>query len=153
MIQYLIENLWLVWLLVSLVCLLLELTSGDLFILCFAIGGAAAAIAAACGASLVVQIITGVVVAVLSLFFVRPAALKWLHRNEDNRVSNADALIGRVGRVTERIEAGGYGRVAIDGDDWKAEATDGQTAFEKDERVVVTGIDSIIIKVEKAQNQ
>jgi len=39
MIQYFLENLWLAWLLVSLLCLVLELTNGDFFIMCFAIGG------------------------------------------------------------------------------------------------------------------
>ena len=34
MIQYFLENLWLAWLLVSLLCLVLELTNGDFFIIC-----------------------------------------------------------------------------------------------------------------------
>ena len=44
MIQYFFENLWLAWLLVGLLCLVLELTNGDFFIICFAIGGVVAAI-------------------------------------------------------------------------------------------------------------
>lgn len=148
MITYLTENLWLVWMLVSIVCLLLELTSGDLFILCFAIGGAAASVAAACGIDLVWQIVIGVVVSVLSLYFVRPSALRWLHRNEDNRLSNAEALIGREGRVTETIVANGFGRVAIDGDDWKAKTTSGEQLNVGD-KVKVVEMESIIITVEK----
>ena len=140
-------NLWLLWLLVGIVCLLLELTSGDLFILCFAIGSVAASIVAACGGSIVMQIIVGVAVSVLSLFFVRPAALKWLHRNEDSRLSNVEALIGRIGVVTETIVAGGYGRVAIDGDDWKSTSVDG-VAIDKGTRVRVVKMDSIILTVE-----
>ena len=44
MIQYFFENLWLAWLLVGLLCLVLELTNGDFFIICFAIGGVVTAI-------------------------------------------------------------------------------------------------------------
>ena len=72
--------------------------------------------------------------------------LKHLHRNEDSRVSNADAIIGRIGRVSETIEKNGYGRVAIDGDDWKALSQDGE-AIEKDTNVKVISRDSIIITV------
>lgn len=39
MIDYFAQNLWLGWLLISLLCLLLELTNGDFFIVCFAVGG------------------------------------------------------------------------------------------------------------------
>lgn len=38
MIDYLIQNLWLTWLLVSLVCMILEILNGDLYIMCFAVG-------------------------------------------------------------------------------------------------------------------
>ena len=38
MIAFFLESLWLVWLIVSLCCLLIELTSGDLYLLCFAFG-------------------------------------------------------------------------------------------------------------------
>lgn len=148
MIDYFINHMWQLWALISLLCLILELTNGDLYVLCFAIGGVFASIASAFVDSIVIQIVVFAVFTLLSLAFVRPVALRWLHRGEDSRVSNVDALIGREGRVSETIEAGGYGRVAIDGDDWKALSLDGQP-IEKDSKVRVTSIDSIIITVEK----
>jgi membrane protein implicated in regulation of membrane protease activity len=75
--------------------------------------------------------------------------VKYLHKNADERVSNADALMGRIGRVSETIEAEGYGRVAIDGDDWKAVSANGGR-IEKGANVKVVGRDSIIITVEPA---
>ena len=148
MINYSAENLWQMWALVSVVCLILELTNGDFFIMCFAIGAAISAILSACGLSFYVGLAAFAAASVLSIFFVRPAALKHFHKNEDKRVSNADALIGRIGRVSEDIEKDGYGRVAIDGDDWKAVAKDG-TAIAKGTNVKVVGRESIIITVEK----
>lgn len=149
MIEYLSQNVWLIWVLASIICLLLELTSGDLFILCFSIGALCSAVAAALGVGWVLQILIFAFFTLLSIFFVRPVALRWLHRNEDNRPSNADVLMGRVGTVSETIEEGGYGRVAIDGDDWKAVALDGQS-IGQGERVTVVGRESIILTVEKS---
>ena len=147
MIEYFTSNLWLIWVIISIVCLILELSSGDFFILCFAIGAAVAAILAGCGLSLTWQIILFAVVSALSLLLVRPALIKKLHKPQRERLSNAEAMIGQEGRVSEPIEAGGYGRVAIDGDDWKALSADGN-AIEKGVRVRVVKMDSIIVTVE-----
>ena len=147
MIEYFTSNLWLIWVIVSIVCLILELSSGDFFILCFAIGAAVAAILAGCGLSLTWQIVMFAVVSALSLLLVRPALIKKLHKPQRERLSNAEALIGQEGRVSEMIEAGGYGRIAIDGDDWKAQSADG-AAINKDVRVRVVKMESIILTVE-----
>ena len=146
MIEYLSSNLWLIWIIISILCLILELSSGDFFILCFAIGAAVAAIIAGCGLSLTWQIIIFAIVSALSLLLVRPALLKKLHKPHRERLSNAEALIGQTGRVSEEIDANGYGRVAIDGDDWKARSSDG-SAIEKGTRVRVVKMDSIILTV------
>lgn len=147
MIEYFTSNLWLIWVIVSILCLILELSSGDFFILCFAIGAAVAAIVAGCGMSLTWQIIIFAVISALSLLLVRPALIKKLHKPNRERLSNADAIVGQVGRVSESIEAGGYGRVAIDGDDWKSTSVGG-VAIEKGTRVRVVKMDSIILTVE-----
>ena len=120
MIDYFSQHLWQIWAIVALVCLILELTAGDFFIICFSIGAVFAAISDPLGLGLYWQIGVFAVFTLLSLHFVRPFALRYLHKGEDNRVSNADALMGRRGRVVETIEKGGFGRVAIDGDVWKA---------------------------------
>lgn len=148
MIDYFMQHLWQLWALVSLACLILELTNGDFFIMCFAIGGVFSAVAAALGAGGVAQVIVFAVFTILSLLFVRPVALRWLHRGGDQRVSNADALMGRTGVVSEAIAAGGYGRVAIDGDDWKAVSAGGGPVA-MGSKVKVVGRESIILTVEE----
>ena len=147
MIEFFSTNVWLIWVIISIICLILELSSGDFFILCFAIGSAVAAIVAALVPSVTVQIITFAVVSALSLLLVRPALIKKLHKPHKERPSNFEAMIGREGRVTEDIEAGGYGRVAVDGDDWKALSADGN-AISKGTRVRIVKMDSIIATVE-----
>ncbi len=147
MIEYFSQNLWQVWAIIAVVSLILELFSGDFFIMCFAIGAAVSLLCALCGLSLTAQIIIFSVASVLSVLFVRPVALKYFHRNDPQRASNADALLGREGRVSQTIVAGGDGRVAIDGDDWKAVSADG-SAIAQGTPVRVVGRESIIITVE-----
>lgn len=115
--------------------------------MCFAIGAAAAAVVAPF-AGFNVQLAVFAIVSTLSIFFVRPFALRYLHRDDEKRVSNADAILGQSGIVSQVIEANGYGRVAIDGDDWKAEAENGEE-IELGAKVVVTGRDSLIITVKR----
>ncbi|MBR1400282.1 MAG: NfeD family protein [Prevotella sp.] len=150
MIDYLSQHLWQMWAVVAVVCLILELTAGDFFIMCFSIGAVFATICAAVGGNFYWQLAVFALFTIISLFLVRPFALRYLHKNEEHRVSNADALLGRRGRVVETIEAGGYGRVAIDGDVWKAVSVD------KDEipagtYVRVTNRESIIITVKSEE--
>ena len=146
MIEYFQNNLWQLWTLIGVICLILELTSGDFFIMCFSIGAFITAIAAAFVPSFTVQIIVFAVASLLCLLFVRPLALKYFHRNDSDRQSNVDAMVGRRGVVTDAIEAGGYGRVKIDGDSWKA-CGEGDQAVAKGTRVEVVAIDSVIITV------
>lgn len=121
MIDYLLQNLWQVWAVLSVLFLILELTSGDFFIFCFAIGAAVTSVLASFLSGFG-QLGVFAAVTTVSIFTVRPFALRYLHKQKHPRVSNADALIGRTGRVTQAIKAGDFGRVAIDGDDWKADS-------------------------------
>ena len=147
MVDYIMQHLWQMWAAVALICLILELTAGDFFIICFAIGAIPAAVVAALGAGTYYQIVVFVVVTLVSLFYVRPFAKRYLHKGEDKRISNADALLGRQGRVVESVKAGGYGRVQIDGDIWKA-VTKGDADIPEGANVVVVDRASTIITVE-----
>lgn len=146
MIEYFAQHLWQIWAVVAVICLILELTAGDFFIICFSIGAFFAAIAAALGMGIYVQLLTFAVFTLISLFWVRPFAQRYLHKGEDNRVSNAEALLGRQGRVVETIKADGFGRVQIDGDIWKA-VTNESDDIPKGTNVRVVGRESTIITV------
>ena len=145
MIEYLAENMWQVWAIVAIVCLILELSSGDFFIICFSIGAVFAVISEVCGLSIYWQIFIFAIFSLLSVLFVRPVALRYLHKNDPNKPSNADALLGRTGKVTEPISAGQSGYVQIDGDMWKAVS---QQSIAVGETVRVIGRESTIITVE-----
>ena len=95
MIAYILSNMWQIWAVIAVLCLIMELSSGDFFIICFSIGAVFAIISAVIGLNVYWQIFIFAVFSLLSVLFVRPVALRWLHKNEPNRASNADALIGR----------------------------------------------------------
>lgn len=147
-IDYFTQNLWQFWAIMAFLFLILELTSGDFFILCFAIGAAVTTLLSLTGMSFLWQLLIFAIVSVLCLFFVRPVMLRYFHRSDPDRKSNADALIGQEGRVSETIVAEGFGRVAIDGDDWKAVSSDG-CEIKEGTKVRVVSLDSIIITVER----
>lgn len=145
MIDYITDNIWPIWAAAAVLCLIAELCTAGFYMFCFAIGCIAAVVSTAFG-GIYVQISVFIVVSTLSIFMVRPFALRWLNNGGDNRKTNADALIGCKGIVSQAIGAGGYGRVAVGGDDWKAESESGE-AIAEGTRVVVTGRESVIIKV------
>ena len=147
MIDYFVQHLWQVWAVVAVLCLIMELMAGDFFIICFSFGAIAAAVVAALGLNGYLQLLAFAVFTLVFLFWFRPLARRYLHKGEDPRVSNADALIGRQGRVVETVKAGGYGRVQIDGDILKA-VTLGENDIPEGRTVTVTDRASTIITVE-----
>ena len=146
MIDYFLANMWQIWAVIAIVCLILELSSGDFFIICFSIGAVFAIISAVCGLSIYWQIFIFAIFSLLSVLFVRPVALRYLHKNDPNKPSNADALLGRTGKVTESINVGKSGYVQIDGDLWKAVS---QENIPVGQSVRVIGRESTIITVEQ----
>lgn len=149
MIEYFFANLWAAWLATAVLLLVVELCTGGFVVLCFAIGAACAAVASAFS-GIYVQLIVFIVFTALSVSCVRPFALRCIHKHGTGRVSNADAILGRKGIVSEAIKAGGYGRVSIDGDDWKACAVESEE-LPAGTPVEIVGRDSVIVKVTKTK--
>lgn len=147
MTSFIITHLFHFWLAMTLLFLVMELFSGG-FIVCFSLGALVSMIAVLFGISFYGQLAIFAVFSVLSLLVIRPVAVKYFYRKSEQKVSNADAIIGRVGEVSETIELNGFGRVKLDGDDWKAQSQDAMR-IEKGTRVRILSRDSIIVTVEK----
>lgn len=111
--------MWWMWILAALVCGIVEVMAVSFVFLMLAIGALAAGIAGALGASLAVQMIIFVVVAVALLFVVRPFLKGRVERSTPDVRTNADALIGRTGYVTE-IVGERNGRIQFSGGEWSA---------------------------------
>lgn len=146
MMEYLSQHLWTIWAIVAMLCLIMEMSSGDFYITCFGIGALAALVTSLVYVPLWMQVVVFAVFSVLSIFFLRPRLVALLNRSTSHRVSNADAIIGRTAEVTETVKAGDYGRVKLDGDDWKAQS-DADCDIPVGTKVRIVGRDSIIVKV------
>ena len=138
-----------IWLIIAILLLIFEICSATFGAICFAIGAGFSALAAGLGANLTWQIVIFAVVSLLTFIFLRPVVMRFLERKSKDVKTNADALIGRKGVVSERSDAAQHtGRVAIDGDDWKAVSDDG-SVIEKGTTVEIVKLDSIIVTVKQ----
>lgn len=142
------ENLYIFWLIVALVLIIVEMLTAGFAVICFAIGALITSIVAYAGLGINWQLTTMAIVTLLAFVLVRPFILKFLSKKRKNVLMNADAIVGSVGRVSEKIDSNvGTGRVAINGDDWKAISNDG-SIIEKGANVKVISRNSLIITVE-----
>ncbi|WP_093804337.1 NfeD family protein [Streptomyces sp. Wb2n-11] len=115
-------DLWLIWLIAAAV-----LAVAEIFTLTAALGmlGGAALVTsgfAAVGLPLPLQFLVFTVVAVVSVVFVRPIALRQVLQPQVERFG-IDALVGRPASVISEVTGLG-GRVRIDGEEWTARAYD-----------------------------
>ena len=142
-------QLYQIWLIAALALIIFEIFSATFGAICFAIGAGFSALAAGLGLNLTWQIVIFAVVSLLTFIFLRPFMMKFLDRKSKDVKTNADALVGRRAVVSERIDASQHtGRVAVDGDDWKAVSLDG-SIIEKGAEVEIVKLDSIILTVKQ----
>jgi membrane protein implicated in regulation of membrane protease activity len=139
------------WLIAAIVLVIVEIMTSGFGVICFAIGALfAALVSGLVEDSLTWQIVVFAVVSLLTFIFLRPVVIRFLDKRSKDVKTNAEAIIGRIGVVSERIDAEQHtGRVAIDGDDWKAVSEDG-SVIEKGASVEIIKLDSIIVTVRKS---
>lgn len=143
-------TIWQIWLLIAAVFVVIEIFTSGFAVACFSVGCVFGAILAACDLSLTWQVVAFAIGTFLAFVLIRPVVMKYLDKktNNDHVKTNMDNIIGKTAVVTERIEENGFGRVKIDGDDWKAQTTDG-VAVEVGEKVQIESYESIILTVKK----
>ena len=140
-------QLYQIWLIIAILLVIFEICSATFGAICFAIGAGLAALGAGLGLNTTWQIVVFAVVSLLTFIFLRPVVIRFLDKKSKDVKTNADALIGRKAVVSERIDGAQHtGRVAVDGDDWKAVSTDG-SVIEKGAEVEIINRDSIILTV------
>ena len=142
-------ELWHIYIIIALIFIIIEIFTSGFAVICFAFGAIGSAIASACNADFKMQLLCFSVCSLLAFVAIRPLLLKFFYRRNTKVKTNAEALIGRRAIVSETIDSrAGTGRVAIDGDDWKAIAENDETIV-KGSRVTVLKIDSIILTVKQ----
>ena len=109
---------WWMWLLAALLLGIIEVLSITFVFLMFAIGADAAAITAFFGGGLIAQVVVFVVVSLLLLIVMKGR----IQRSGDDVRTNADALIGKSGYVTQLVGERD-GRIQFSGGEWSARST------------------------------
>ena len=143
-------EIWHMWVIAALILVVVEIFTTGFAVICLAIGALAAAVDAACGGGAEGQLIWFAAATLLAFVFVRPLLVKAFRKSGGReRLSGVDALKGREAVVSEHISASdNTGRVAVDGDDWKAVSADGAD-IGKGEKVTIESVDSVVLTVRR----
>ncbi|MGH3356118.1 MAG: NfeD family protein [Nocardioidaceae bacterium] len=120
--EWLGENAWVAWFGGATLLAVAELLSMDFVLLMLGFGLAGGGAADLVGASLPLQILVAVVVAMGTLVFVRPSVVRRLHGGPELTTGHA-ALVGRQAVVTEEVTAHA-GLVKLAGEIWTARPFD-----------------------------
>ena len=142
------NGLWIVWLISAIIIFIVELFVSGFVIAIFAVGCLGACITAVFGGDVRQQIAVFCVATLFAFFGVRPFFKMFLYRSSSNARTNIEALIGKIARVTEVVDAHeDTGRVKVNGDDWKAVAHQ-DLLIQKGEKVKILGVDGskLIVK-------
>ena len=139
-------EIWHMWVIAALILVVVEIFTTGFAVICLAIGALAAAVDAACGGGAEGQLIWFAAATLLAFVFVRPLLVKAFRKSGGReRLSGVDALKGREAVVSEHISSSdNTGRVAVDGDDWKAVSADG-SSIGKGEKVTIESVDSVVL--------
>jgi membrane protein implicated in regulation of membrane protease activity len=130
---------WLVWVVAAVLLAVGEiLTPGLFFLGPVALGAGVAAVVAAVGAGVWLQLIVFAAVSAASLAVLRPLARRHLHMPAAIRTGTA-ALEGAHAVVIQRVDDHG-GRVRIGGEEWSARAFMSDQVIEPGTRVEVMKI-------------
>jgi membrane protein implicated in regulation of membrane protease activity len=130
---------WVIWAIAAGVLAAGEVVTLGLFLGPIAIAAALAAIVAALGAGVEIQVAVFAVATAASLGFIRPIAKRHM-RTPARLRSGTAALVGTRAIVLERVDAD-RGQVKIGGEVWTARAYDEDDVFEPGARVDVMKID------------
>lgn len=134
------------WLLVSVICIIIELMTTSLTTIWFAIGALVGALFSLLNLNLAFQIVGCAVVALISLFLLRPIFKKSLMKIEN---TNIDSLIGEVIYVLQEINnMEGRGQVKLNGIEWSARSND-DSIISVGKKVVVREIKGVRVFVEE----
>ena len=130
---------WVFWLIFAAVLAAGEIATLGFFLGAVAIAALPAALVAAAGGGLALQLIVFIVGSLASLAFIRPVARRHLHTPPSIRTGTA-ALVGTRALVLERVHSEG-GRVKIGGEEWTARPYDEDDVYDEGARVEVLKIE------------
>jgi membrane protein implicated in regulation of membrane protease activity len=142
---------WQVWIVLSALLLVAEMFAPGFWLASIAVGCLAAGVAGLLPIGLLGQILVFAGGSLASLFGLRPVLVRrFLHSRGTEVLTNVEALVGKTGVVTRRIDpVTRIGRVVVDGEDWRGTLLEGSGVIEPGTRVIVVQVDGSTLVVEK----
>ena len=142
-------ELWHIWLIVALICFIMEIFVPSFVLFNFGIGAVIGSFAAGLNLSLEWQIVLFSGGTMMSFFLVRPAMKRFAYKRTEGFKTNMEAMVGRQATVTEEISnENNRGRVSLDGDNWQARSLSNETIL-AGTIVEIVQLNSIILIVKK----
>lgn len=140
------------WLILLAVLIVIEILTLGLTTIWFAGGALVSFFLSLFMDSFGVEVGVGLLVSFFLLFYTRPIVKKYL--NKGIVKTNYESLIGRDGRVTERIDnLQSAGTVNLSGQLWTARSTEDNITIEADTIVTVTNIQGVKLIVKKKEEE
>lgn len=131
-----------VWLILMIICGVIELGTAGLTTIWFALGSFIALLVSLTGVGEGVQIAVFLIVSFLSLILARPLAVKFMGGKRVK--TNYETVIGEVVRVTEQINnIDGTGKAVVNGQEWTARAIDDGMIIPEGALVEVTEVSGV----------
>lgn len=141
-----------IWLIVLVVLLLVEIITLGLTTIWFVGGALVAFISTYLKANIWVQLILFIVVSLILLFFTRPVAVKYL--NKKRVKTNYEGLIGKVVRVTERVDNFNQtGAAVVNGQTWTVRTKEEKTCIEPGTKVQIIDIVGVKLIVKEYREE
>lgn len=139
------------WLALTIVCIIVEMATVSLVSIWFAGGALIACLLDIAGIHVVIQVIVFLVISLILLLVTRPLANRWLNRSRIK--TNYEGIIGKVVRVTERIDnIQGTGTALVNGQEWTARSEYDGVIVEKGQLAQVVNISGVKLIVRAIQN-
>jgi membrane protein implicated in regulation of membrane protease activity len=134
-------SLAIIWLIVLVVCLVVEISTLGLTSIWFAGGALLALLIAMIGGPLWLQVLVFLVTSIVLLIFTRPIAAKYFNKNREK--TNVNSKIGKQAIVTVTIDnLKGEGQIVTEGMEWTARSLD-STIIEEGSVVTIEKIEGV----------
>lgn len=138
------------WLGILAVLLIIEAITAGLTTIWFAGGALVAAIAAYCGAGVVLQFVLFFAVSLVLLIFTRPVAVRYMNHNVEK--TNAESLLGKRAVVIEKIDnLAQTGYVRIRDIEWTARTSDDSVKIPENAVVEIEEIQGVKLIVKEVK--
>lgn len=135
---------WFVYIVMATLLFIMDRRIHGYYLISVGVGTVLSALASLLGFSLSLQLVTLIVVAAVSIVFIRPVLVK------TGKASSGyvRSLIGRTAELIDPIDRTGFGHVRIDGVRWSVVSLTGEE-IERGEPVIIREISGATLYVEK----